>query len=76
MKKFLSILLAAVLVLSATAALADGVTIAVPNDATNEGRALLLLQSNGIITLKEEAGITATVLDIDENPLGIEFVEA
>ncbi|MGN0970657.1 MAG: MetQ/NlpA family ABC transporter substrate-binding protein, partial [Aristaeellaceae bacterium] len=76
MKKFLSILLAAVLVLSATAALADGVTIAVPNDATNEGRALLLLQSNGIITLKEEAGITATVLDIAENPLGIEFVEA
>ena len=76
MKKFLSILLAAVLVLSATVALADGVTIAVPNDATNEGRALLLLQSNGIITLKEEAGITATVLDIAENPMGIEFVEA
>ena len=76
MKKFLSILLAAVLVLSATVALADGVTIAVPNDATNEGRALLLLQANGIITLKEDAGITATVLDIAENPLGIEFVEA
>ena len=75
MKKFLSVLLAAVLALSATVALADGILIAVPNDATNEGRALLLLQSNGIITLKEEAGITATVLDIAENPKNISVQE-
>ena len=76
MKKFLSLVLAALLVLSSVSALADGITIAVPNDPTNEGRALLLLQSAGYITLKEDAGITATVLDIAENPLGIEFVEA
>ncbi|MGN0745076.1 MAG: MetQ/NlpA family ABC transporter substrate-binding protein [Aristaeellaceae bacterium] len=75
MKKFLSVLLAAVLVLSATVALADGITIAVPNDATNEGRALLLLQTNGLITLKEDAGITATKADVVDNPLNIEFVE-
>ena len=75
MKKFLSVLLAAVLVLSATVALADGITIAVPNDATNEGRALLLLQANGLITLKEDAGITATKADVVDNPLNIEFVE-
>ena len=48
MKKFLSLVLAALLVLSTTAAFADGITIAVPNDPTNEGRALLLLQANGI----------------------------
>ena len=47
MKKFLSIVLAALLVLSCTAAFADGIKIAVPNDPTNEGRALLLLQANG-----------------------------
>lgn len=75
MKKFLSIVLAALLVLSTAAALAD-VTVAVPNDPTNEGRALLLLQSNGYITLKEDAGITATAMDIAENPLNIQFVEA
>ncbi|MDO4483469.1 MAG: MetQ/NlpA family ABC transporter substrate-binding protein [Clostridia bacterium] len=74
MKKFLSVVLALVLTLSlASSALA--VTVALPNDATNEGRALLLLQANGIITLKEEAGITATVADIAENPLGLEFHE-
>lgn len=49
--------------------------IAVPNDATNEGRALLLLQANGVLKLNEDAGITATVKDIVENPLNIEFVE-
>ena len=47
MKKFLSLILAALLILSTAAALAD-ITIAVPNDPTNEGRALLLLQANGI----------------------------
>ncbi len=56
-------------------ALADGITIAMPNDATNEGRALLLLQKYGLITLKEEAGITATVADIAENPQNLQFVE-
>lgn len=75
MKKFLTIILALVLALTATAALADGIKIAVPNDATNEGRALLLLQAQGVIKLDETAGITATVKDIVENPLNIEFVE-
>lgn len=75
MKKFLTIILALVLALTATAALADGIKIAVPNDATNEGRALLLLQAQGVIKLDEVAGITATVKDIVENPLNIEFVE-
>ncbi|MCF0134045.1 MAG: MetQ/NlpA family ABC transporter substrate-binding protein, partial [Blautia sp.] len=55
--------------------LADGDSIAVPNDTTNEARALLLLQENGIIKLKEGAGLTATVLDIEENPSNIEIVE-
>lgn len=53
----------------------DGATIAVPNDTTNEARALLLLQENGYITLREGAGITATINDIVENPHNIEFVE-
>ena len=51
------------------------ITIAVPNDPTNEGRALLLLESNGIIKLKADAGITATAKDIAENPLNIQFQE-
>lgn len=51
------------------------ITIAVPNDTTNEARALLLLQEKGYITLKDGAGITATVKDIEENPHGIEFKE-
>jgi len=55
--------------------IADGDTIAVPNDTTNEARALLLLQDNGIITLKDGAGLTATVNDIVDNPYNIEFVE-
>lgn len=76
MKKFLSLILAAALVLSCTAAaLADGITIAVPNDPTNEGRALKLLEANGIITLKEDAGITATAADIVDNPKNITFQE-
>lgn len=75
MKKFFSIVLALVLALTATAAFADGIKIAVPNDATNEGRALLLLQTQGVIKIDEEAGITATVKDIVENPLNIEFIE-
>ncbi|MBQ2930039.1 MAG: hypothetical protein IJD99_07445 [Clostridia bacterium] len=75
MKKFLSLVLAALLVLSATAAFADGIKIAVPNDPTNEGRALLLLQANGYIKLDPNAGVTATAANVIENPLGIEFVE-
>ena len=55
--------------------LADGDSIAVPNDTTNEARALLLLQDNGIITLKEDAGLTATKNDIVENPYNVEIVE-
>lgn len=51
------------------------VTIAIPNDTTNEARALLLLESLGYITLKENAGITATPLDIADNPYGITFNE-
>lgn len=55
--------------------LEEGDTIAVPNDTTNEARALLLLQDNGVITLKEGAGLAATVKDIEENPKDIEIVE-
>ena len=60
------------------AAISDGATIAVPNDTTNEARALLLLQDNGLITLKDGAGLTATVNDIAENPhnLNIQELEA
>ena len=55
--------------------LEEGDVIAVPNDTTNEARALLLLQDNGVITLKEGAGLTATILDIEENPLNITIKE-
>ena len=55
--------------------LAEGDTIAVPNDTTNEARALLLLQDNGIITLKDGAGLEATVNDIAENPKNIKIQE-
>ena len=53
----------------------EGDTIAVPNDTTNEARALLLLQDNGIIKLDENAGLNATVNDIVENPYNVEIVE-
>ncbi len=55
--------------------LAEGDAIAVPNDTTNEARALLLLQDNGVITLKEGAGLNATVNDIEENVKNVEIVE-
>ena len=55
--------------------IADGDTIAVPNDTTNEARALLLLQDTGIIKLKDGAGLEATVNDIEENPYNVEIVE-
>lgn len=53
----------------------DGAVVAVPNDTTNEARALLLLEENGLIKLKEGAGISATVLDIEENPHNLEIKE-
>lgn len=55
--------------------IAKGDKIAVPNDTTNEARALLLLQDNGIIKLKDGAGIKATVNNIVENPYDVEIVE-
>ena len=55
--------------------LEDGDTIAVPNDTTNEARALLLLQDNGVITLKDGAGLEATVKDIEENTKNIQIEE-
>ena len=55
--------------------IAEGDTIAVPNDTTNEARALLLLQDNGILTLKEGVGLEATVRDIEENPYNVEIQE-
>ncbi len=55
--------------------LPNGATIAIPNDPTNEGRALLLLQSASLITLKPESGVTATPLDITENKLNLKFRE-
>lgn len=79
MKKIVSVLLVAVLALAIFAGCSnkqsESLTIAVPNDATNEARALLLLQANGYIKLKEGAGITATVNDIAENPKNIKFNE-
>ncbi len=80
MKKFATKILALALVLSSLLALSacggnKSLLIAVPNDTTNEARALLLLQDLGYIKLKDGAGITATVADIAENPHGIEFKE-
>lgn len=54
---------------------AEGDVIAIPNDTTNEARALLLLQDNGLITLKDGAGLTATVNDIVENPKNLKLQE-
>ena len=55
--------------------LQDGAQIGVPNDPTNGGRALLLLQEQGLITLKEDVGLEPTKLDIAENPHNYEIVE-
>ena len=83
--KIITLALAAVLALSLAAcgSKADDagdtdatIKIGVPNDTTNEARALLLLQENGIIKLKDGVGITATKNDIVENPYNVEIVEA
>lgn len=55
--------------------LPQGANVVIPNDATNGGRALLLLQKAGVITLKDDAGITATVKDIVNNPKAIKVRE-
>ncbi len=79
MKKAISIILSVVLVFTSVLALSScsskNITIAIPNDTTNEARALLLLEDLGYITLKDGAGITATILDIEENPYNIKFNE-
>ena len=83
--KIITLALAAVLALSLAACgskaddagdTAATIKIGVPNDTTNEARALLLLQENGIIKLKDGVGITATKNDIVENPYNVEIVEA
>ena len=79
MKKILSLVLALTLTVLLAAGCAGGakkgMTIAIPNDATNEGRALLLLEHLGYIKLSESAGLTATRLDIVENPYNLQFNE-
>ncbi len=81
MKKIISCILALVLALAAAFCLSacgagsGKLTIAIPNDTTNEARALLLLEELGCIKLKAGAGIAATPLDIAENPYNIEFKE-
>lgn len=78
MKKIIAAVIAIVLIFALSACGSSStkqVTIAIPNDTTNEARALLLLQDLGYIKLKDGAGITATILDIAENPYNIKFNE-
>ncbi len=83
MKKFVSLFLVAVMAVSIFALTACGgseapkgtIKIGIPNDPTNEARALELLQVQGIITLKDTGDVEATVMDIAENPYGVEFNE-
>ena len=84
MKKFVAVVLTLALAVTALVGLtacggsdeeSATLTIAVPNDTSNEARALLLLQELGYITLDEEAGITATITDITDNPYNLEFKE-
>lgn len=78
-KSIIAIALVAVIALAVFAGCSnknsETITIAVPNDTTNEARALLLLQEQGYIKLKDGSGITATIKDIAENPYNIEFKE-
>ena len=57
------------------AAIPEGAKVGIPNDGTNGGRALLLLEANGLIKLNPEAGISATKLDVVENPLNLEIID-
>lgn len=79
MKKLLSFLLATLLLVGTVLTLGScgekKIRIAVPNDATNEARALLLLEAQGLIRLDSDAGLLATTRDIIDNPYHIEFVE-
>ena len=84
MKKKTWIIIAAIVAVVAVAAVVatvvlkpaqQTITVAVPNDPTNEGRALLLLEANGIIKLDPNAGVTATKDAVTENPLNIQFQE-
>jgi len=81
MKKLVKVIVTSVLALALAASVAacgkkdSGLTVGVPNDTTNEARALLLLQDLGYITLKDGAGITATIKDIEENPHNLNFKE-
>ncbi len=83
MKKSIKSILAAGIATAAVVALvgcggggeAAGAKVAVPSDPTNEGRALLLLQDQGLISLNEDAGLTATVNDIIDNPNNLEIIE-
>lgn len=62
-------------ILTSVSDVAEGSKVGVPNDPTNEARALNLLEAQGLIKLREGAGLNATPLDIEENPLNLEFVE-
>lgn len=78
MKKYISLLLIALIAVFSFAGCgkkSEKITIAIPNDTTNEARALLLLEDLGYIRLKDGAGITATIRDIEENSYNIEFKE-
>lgn len=79
MKKIISLILTVLLISTCgvlfSSCSESGPSIAVPNDTTNEARALLLLEDNGIIKLRDGAGITATIKDIEENPYNINFKE-
>lgn len=79
MKRRIAVIVTALFLLCAlfslSACSSGGLTIAVPNDTTNEARALLLLEDLGYIKLKDGVGITATVRDIAENPYNLKFSE-
>ncbi|MCE2570194.1 methionine ABC transporter substrate-binding lipoprotein MetQ [Motilimonas eburnea] len=55
--------------------LEQGASIAIPNDPTNQGRSLILLAKQGLFTLKEDAGLNASIMDVVDNPKGFKFVE-
>jgi D-methionine transport system substrate-binding protein len=74
-KLFITLLIITLLLLSTGCNKKQQITIAIPNDTTNEARALLLLQNLGLITLKEGASILATINDIVDNPYDIKFNE-